>query len=315
MTFALLTLVLSAAPRLVAPGAVAQTTRERVHVFVEAEGAFRLTVNGGEASCTSDARFGLDGGARLAHCLVALKTGRNVVTATAPGVDAEAESEAVIARYLTTGPLPPGVDAMGFGAGTLHRPDVEATCRGCHVMEPPLPDAGVTPASMCGSCHAEVTQRKVMHGPVLQGACLACHDEQSAPTRYAVRWPIQDTCFSCHLDVKATMATKAVRHGPAAAGRCTTCHDPHGSDEPFWLKQRAYDLCTSCHLEKRGERHVVVGFAYGDSHPLQQRPHPLKERTEFACPACHNPHAAKARFLWQFDVTTRESLCRTCHQK
>ena len=53
MTFALLTLVLSAAPRLVAPGAVAQTTRERVHVFVEAEGAFRLTVNGGEASCTS----------------------------------------------------------------------------------------------------------------------------------------------------------------------------------------------------------------------------------------------------------------------
>jgi len=58
-----------------------------------------------------------------------------------------------------------------------------------------------------------------------------------------------------------------------------------------------------------------VGFVYGDSHPLQNRPHPLKPNTEFACPACHNPHAAQARFLWQFDATRRETLCRTCHQK
>jgi predicted CXXCH cytochrome family protein len=220
----------------------------------------------------------------------------------------------VLFRSVTTGPLPlaEGFEVAGFGPSPLHRPEVEATCRQCHALD--VPDAGPA-APLCASCHAEVLARRVMHGPVQQGACLACHQASSAPARFAVRWPIQDTCFSCHVDVKAAMTTKAFRHGPAAAGRCTTCHDPHGSEQPFWLKKHAYDLCTNCHSEKRGERHVVVGFVYGDSHPLRGRPHPLKERTEFSCPACHNPHAAQARFLWQFDVTSRESLCRTCHQK
>lgn len=313
MTPALLTVALSAAPRLWAPGPVGQTTRERLHVFVEVDSPVTFTLGDAGVRCENGARFLLDGGATLAHCSVALAPGVNTFTAASGPADGGERVTATLSRYVTTGPLPPELDRAGFGPGAVHRPEVEAACARCHRLEPP--DAGAAASSFCATCHAEIMQRPVMHGPVQQGACLACHDAASTPARYAVRWPIQETCFGCHVDVKATMDRKAVRHGPAAAGRCTTCHDPHGTDQPYWLKLRAYDLCTNCHTEKRGERHVVVGFVYGDSHPLQGRPHPLKERTEFACPSCHNPHAAQARFLWQFDVTTRDSLCRTCHQK
>ncbi|MBL8923048.1 MAG: hypothetical protein JNJ54_29635 [Myxococcaceae bacterium] len=265
------------------------------------------------AVASEPARVGpVDGGAWLAHCSVSLSPGANTFTAAVGPADGGARVTAVLTRYLTTGTIPVELDRAGFGPGTVHRPEIEALCAQCHRME--RPDGG-SDGAFCSSCHAEIMQRPIMHGPVQQGACLPCHDPASAPSRYQVRWPIQETCFSCHVDIKALMERKAVRHGPAAAGRCTTCHDPHGTDQQYWLKLRPYDLCTNCHTEKRGERHVVVGFVYGDSHPLQGRPHPFKERTEFGCPSCHNPHAAQARFLWQFDVTTRDSLCRTCHQK
>lgn len=311
MTFALLAVVLAAGPRLVAPGAAAQSTRERLRVFVELEDPSRTNFLGADAGCVADARFTLDGGLRLAHCTLSLRPGTNGFVVSERG-DAGDPLRASFIRYVTYGTAPVGVERQGYGPGVVHRPEVEAVCAGCHRME--VPDGG-RPVELCASCHREILERPVMHGPVQQGACLACHDAASTPGRYAVKWPIQNTCFNCHVDIKALMETKAVRHGPAAAGRCTTCHDPHGTENPFWLKLAPYDLCTNCHTEKRGERHVVVGFVYGDSHPLRGRPHPFKERTEFGCPSCHNPHAAQSRFLWQFDVTNRESLCRTCHQK
>lgn len=320
MTGALLALTL-AAPRFVAPGPDALTTQPTLHVFVEARGQVALTVNGQPAPCRQDGAgqpgFGLKGGLRLAHCRAALRAGRNSLVAT-EGQDAKDKAEQAVTRYVTTGPLPDGVEVnAGFGPGALHRPETEALCRTCHRMAgDAAADAGTLgPDRLCADCHQALTARKSTHGPAGQVACLACHDAASAPARFAVRWPIEETCFGCHADLRATMDSKAFRHGPAAAGRCTTCHDPHGSDEPYWLKKHAFELCTTCHDEKRDERHVVVGFVYGDSHPLKGRAHPLKPGAEFACPACHNPHAAQARFLWQFDVTQREKLCRTCHLK
>lgn len=328
MTGALLAFVLTASPSLVAPGPVAQTTRERLHVFVEGAPGTPVSLDGQSVACASGPRFVMDGGAFMLHCGLTLSPGVHVVSTRED--DGGVRPLSTLRRWLTTGVVPVGVEVPPsrvtrgdagcpsegcgepFGPGTVHRPEVEQVCRQCHRLDERF-DGGA-PVEQCRACHAEVSERKVMHGPVQQGACLACHDEHSTPSRFEVKWPIQETCFGCHVDVKATMQTKAFRHGPAAAGRCTTCHDPHGSDQPAWLKLHAFDLCTNCHTEKR-ERHVVVGFVYGDTHPLRGRPHPLKERTEFACPSCHNPHAAQSRFLWQFDVTHRETLCRTCHQK
>lgn len=318
MTAALLAMAL-ATPRFVAPGPDALTTQATLHVFVAAKGAVTLEVNGQPAACAQGETakkpgYRLKDGTRLAHCTATLAPGANTLRAT----EGKETAQQQVTRYVTTGPLPDGVEVnAGFGPGALHRPEVEAVCRGCHRMAgDEAADAGTLgPDRLCEDCHGALTRRKNQHGPAGQVACLACHDAVSAPARFAVRWPIQETCFRCHADLRVTMDEKAFRHGPAAAGRCTTCHDPHGSDEPYWLKKHAFELCTTCHDEKRNERHVVVGFVYGDSHPLKGRPHPLKPGAEFACPACHNPHAAQARFLWQFDVTQREKLCRTCHSK
>jgi len=297
-----------AAPAILAPGPGAQTVREAVRVVAEAGPGVTVAVNGGAARpcATGGARQG------TAHCLATLEVGPNRVVVR----DGGGESELTVLRYLTTGKLV-GADLAGFGPGGVHRPEVEARCATCHAMDlvRGLAREARLPEEACGPCHAEVTSRRLQHGPVGGRVCLMCHDPASAPQRYAVAWPIQETCFRCHVDIQSAMLRKAWRHGPAAAGRCTTCHDPHGSENLFWLKKPIFDLCTNCHTEKASGRHVVLGFVYGDGHPLRGRPHPVKPGVELACSSCHNPHAAQVRYLWQFDATVREELCRTCHPK
>ncbi len=304
----LLAAAVLAAPTILAPGPGAQTVRDTIRVV--AEGGAEVSVTAGTGAPTRCAT----GGKResIAHCRVALERGANKVVVK----DATGEAEVVVVRYETTGTLV-GADTAGFGEGTAHRPEVEARCARCHAMDEVKGLGGDArlPESACGPCHGDVQKRVRQHGPVGQGACLLCHDPTSTPQRYAVAWPVQETCFRCHFDIKGQMERKAWRHGPAAAGRCTTCHDPHGSDNVFWLKKPIFDLCTNCHTEKAKGRHVVLGFVYGDGHPLKGRPHPIKPGVELACSSCHNPHAAQVRYLWQFDVTVREELCRTCHPK
>jgi predicted CXXCH cytochrome family protein len=309
VTAAALALALAAgAPIVLAPGPGAQTVRDAIRVVARA-GTDAVISAGGRAPVRCET-----GGKRedVAHCRVALEPGENKVVVKG----ASGEAELVVVRYVTTGPLV-GADTAGFGEGTVHRAEVEAACARCHDMDGAkgLEKDAQVPERACDGCHGDVTRRERQHGPVGQRRCLLCHDRDSAPQRYAVSWPIQETCFRCHTDIQGQMLRKAWRHGPAAAGRCTTCHDPHGSENVFWLKKPIFDLCTNCHTEKAKGRHVVLGFVYGDGHPLRGRPHPLKLGVELACSSCHNPHAAQVRYLWQFDATVREDLCRTCHPK
>jgi predicted CXXCH cytochrome family protein len=299
---------LAGTPVVLAPGPRAQTVRDEVRVVAEVGSAATVTV--GRA-----APLRCEGGGkreRIAHCRVPLEPGANRVVVK----DASGEAVLEVVRYVTTGTLV-GADTAGWGEGTVHRAEVEARCARCHDMDGArgLARDVQVPERACDGCHGDVTRREKQHGPVGQRRCLMCHDPASTPQRYAVAWPMQETCFRCHFDIKGQMERKAWRHGPAAAGRCTTCHDPHGSANVFWLKKPIFDLCTNCHTEKAKGRHVVLGFVYGDGHPLKGRPHPLKPGVELACSSCHNPHAAQYRYLWQFDATVREDLCRTCHPK
>jgi predicted CXXCH cytochrome family protein len=296
------------APTVLAPGPRAQSVRDAVRVVAEAGPDATVTV-GKRAPVRCETGGKREG---IAHCRVTLDPGENRLVVK----DGSGEAELVVVRYVTTGTLV-GADTAGFGEGTVHRAEVEARCARCHEMDAVkgLERDAQVPEAACDGCHGDVTRRAKQHGPVGQRRCLMCHDGASAPQRYAVAWPMQETCFRCHFDIKGQMERKAWRHGPAAAGRCTTCHDPHGSDNVFWLKKPIFDLCTNCHDEKAKGRHVVLGFVYGDGHPLKGRPHPIKPGVELACSSCHNPHAAQVRYLWQYDVTVREELCRTCHPK
>ncbi len=305
MTARLLLAAALAAPRLVAPGPAATVAEGTVRLYAEVQPgrALTVTVDGKPAGACR-------GEKQLAHCEVALPPGTHAVAVS----DGTGAAQWRLTRADERARLP--LDAeLGYQT-SFHRPDAEKACAGCHAMA--QGDGQPKDTSMlggaCVGCHAALLRYKVQHGPVGQGMCLECHDPAGAP-RYAVKWPAQETCFRCHADVQGAMEKKRYRHGPAAQGRCTTCHDPHGSDNPFWLRRAPFDVCTNCHTEKRDERHVVVGFVYGDSHPKKGRVHPRKPRAEFACPGCHNPHTGQSRFVWQFDSTSREVLCRTCHRK
>ena len=302
-----------AAPRVLAPGPEAQSTKDQTRLIAEVAGVPRLSVNGKPAgSCKKT-----EGQGKVAHCVVPLEPGPNKVALA----DDTGTAEVTIIRYVTFGPQIPGVDTMGFGKGTVHRPEVEKECAACHKMDDAVGRARDERLhdTECLKCHTALVNQKNQHGPVGQAVCLMCHDPaakegSTTAQKYDVKWPIQETCFNCHQDIEGQMMRKAWRHGPTAAGRCTTCHDPHGSENVFWLKKPVWNLCTNCHDEKAIDRHVVVGFVYGDSHPTRNRKHPLKNQ-DFYCSSCHNPHAAQVRYLWQFDATSREELCQKCHAK
>jgi predicted CXXCH cytochrome family protein len=303
------------APKIFTPGAVAQSTKDQIRLVAEVAGMPRLSVNGKP----SDTCKKLVGQGPMAHCVVPLEHGPNKVALADDG----GTTEITVTRYITFLQQLPGVDTMGWGVGTTHRPEVEEVCARCHKMDDAAGRARDERLhdTECLKCHGTLVNQKYQHGPVGQAACLMCHDPESKPKegteiaqKYQVKWPIQETCFHCHKDIEGQMMRKAWRHGPAAAGRCTTCHDPHGSENVFWLKKPVWNLCTNCHDEKAKDRHVVVGFVYGDSHPTRNRKHPLKNQ-DFYCSSCHNPHAAQVRYLWQFDATSREELCQKCHAK
>jgi predicted CXXCH cytochrome family protein len=123
-----------------------------------------------------------------------------------------------------------------------------------------------------------------------------------------------ELCFSCHEDRKEEWEGKKFSHGPTAAGECLECHNPHASDNVFWLKKPIWDLCITCHEDKATGRHVIVGFS-SNTHPMKDRPDPIREGRDLSCSSCHNPHASDSPKLFNFEVSSSFSLCGVCHKK
>lgn len=196
----------------------------------------------------------------------------------------------------------------------FHLKDQERQCSVCHRMEPKKEDFAPPPkGSTCYPCHYQITSSKEVHGPASIWACLLCHVKDSSPTRYSTPKPVRDVCYRCHQDQKEVFFKSKFQHGPTSTGMCTICHNPHGTDNPFWLKKPPWFLCTTCHSEKASERHVIAWGPSGQSHPTRSKPDPTRPQMEFACNSCHNPHAADAPFLWNFNAVTRGQLCTNCH--
>ncbi len=204
-----------------------------------------------------------------------------------------------------------------FSRQSFHRTGGEPACVGCHQLEPRPEDEG--PASpeqsTCYPCHARLTKTKEVHGPAALWACTRCHNPSSAPVRYATPDPIMILCFSCHGEQKERFYGSPYQHGPTATGQCTICHNPHGTDNLYFLKKAAWDLCTTCHFEKASGRHVISWGPNGQGHPTRGKPDPTRVNRELSCASCHNPHAASAPKLWNFNAVRWLDLCRNCHKR
>lgn len=180
----------------------------------------------------------------------------------------------------------------------FHTDRNEAGCVDCHTMRPKVEEAvGTDPSTNpCLSCHREMGERKVVHGPIAIGGCSSCHDFQGKEHRYDRPAEGAELCFGCH-DEERKAFTRSHRHEPAADGSCTACHDPHGSSEKFVLRRYVADLCFGCHNDAES-----AASAVSVHEPFRNG----------RCDQCHLPHGSDRPDAFLKVEPAR--FCQSCHE-
>lgn len=183
---------------------------------------------------------------------------------------------------------------------------------GHQIFAPPMiPGAEFVGMDECEACHDDITrdfktadharlQAKGPNAPDL--GCEGCHGPGSLhvesggePGTIINPDKSPDTCFQCHLNVKAQF-NLPYSH-PVLSGKmtCSDCHDPHkGSIMKGGGTQLAgrNATCYQCHSQQQGP------FVFEH------------EATREGCSSCHNPHGSpNQKMLTERNAT----LCLKCH--
>ena len=75
-------------------------------------------------------------------------------------------------------------------------------------------------------------------------------------------------------------------------------------------------VCQNCHPDKTNGKHILVGYGFGDNHPIMGRLDPSRSGQELGCTSCHNPHSSGKKFLFVNDrPNSPDNLCFLCHTK
>jgi len=191
------------------------------------------------------------------------------------------------------------------GLKNLHAPVKDGDCLSCHkrsAKDHPLKggksfELTARGAELCSQCHEPFGKKKVVHPPVKDGDCLACHKPHGASGRFLLDAgsDLTKLCLGCH---DPEPFKQKFLHGPVAVGACTQCHDPHESNEKHLSRIQAKEKCLKCHADfAKGMNEAKVVHA-----PVQLN----------QCYSCHDPHgAANANLLRK----TMPTLCTDCHKK
>jgi predicted CXXCH cytochrome family protein len=179
----------------------------------------------------------------------------------------------------------------------VHAP-LEDGCAGCHEsitekhpktdqtdfkLTEKMPD-------LCYQCHEMDIVNMVVHNPVAEGKCTACHNPHSSDSEKLLVSEGSEMCFKCH----ETHPEENFIHGPVAGGMCAACHDPHTSTHKKLLIRDGQEVCLFCHTAKKEiqtKASVHQPFLEG-------------------CMDCHTPHNSEAKYLLSTDVP---QLCYQCH--
>ncbi len=158
------------------------------------------------------------------------------------------------------------------------------------------------PGGDCASCHADAwPKKKVVHPPVQQGLCNACHRSSSATAHvFELAAPEGSAmCLQCHN----ARSSKKVLHPPVVEGLCLNCHDPHASDNVARLRLPVFETCTGCH-PTQGRQDRTALTRHGALDPA---------RNERVCVACHEPHQSDhERRLVDWPPS---AVCLRCHDR
>ncbi|UCE59648.1 MAG: hypothetical protein JSU63_19665 [Phycisphaerales bacterium] len=152
------------------------------------------------------------------------------------------------------------------------------------------PPVGYEGGCTDAGCHDKRHKRPVVHDPVGEQTCDACH-ELTNEEKHEFKFPLSGAalCFDCHEEHEGE-----VMHSPAEDGECTSCHDPHASQTKALLKEETIAaVCIDCHDDMREDLDFLHGpCAVG------------------ACTMCHNPHGTDHAMLLP---TEGPGVCTRCH--
>ena len=208
-----------------------------------------------------------------------------------------------------------------------HEPYLAGECTTCHEPHESnfsrLLRGGEGPAH-CYMCHVEteqaITNASHVHEPTAD--CISCHSPHASDYLHSLHRPADETCFSCHEDLKEQVVTATTPHAAVFTGeRCANCHDAHAADRPMLLRNRQDTLCLQCH-----DRPIktVTGWTIPDMAPiLRDRKYLHGPIRAGNCDACHAVHGAthsrllRAHFTEAFYETSFDlgsyALCFSCH--
>lgn len=157
---------------------------------------------------------------------------------------------------------------------------------------PAKPTADYSGTCSAKDCHGSLVAHKVVHPPVAEAICDACHEQaDTGKHRFTLTEEGNDLCFECHDEFEGKVV-----HSPVADGSCTDCHDPHATDTAkLILAPSEAELCTDCHDELLED----LDFLHG----------PVAAST---CTVCHNPHASDIAKLL---IAEDGDLCVACHEQ
>ncbi len=149
-------------------------------------------------------------------------------------------------------------------------------------------------ANVCFQCHQQsLFQGKVVHKPVADGQCSACHNPHVARFKGLLRLAEGPLCYSCHPK-QAVSFKQGFIHEPVRRGNCTACHDPHASSVKDLVHKDLARDCLKCHTKLPAKfKYTHEPYAKGQ------------------CLACHSPHHAANPLLLKASADT---LCRSCHK-
>lgn len=160
----------------------------------------------------------------------------------------------------------------------------------------------------CLSCHAgdfgKMQIRRSSHSTG-EVSCISCHSiHGSSEISPLLAGEERDTCYGCHLEVRAQFDLPFKHRVNEGAVLCSDCHNPHGAPTATWSRAHAPRMvrqafgndiaCTGCHTDKRGP--------FVHEHP------PVRVE---GCQSCHSSHGSvNPRLLARPAAFT---MCLECH--
>ncbi|MFC1855180.1 cytochrome c3 family protein [Thermodesulfobacteriota bacterium] len=223
---------------------------------------------------------------------------------------------------------------LGEPMFSIHQPINAGDCLSCHYphgskIEKLLHNPG---EELCFKCHenflrnkesmpqakgglaakAKAPMYKVIHKPILEEGCLACHSPHSSMSKKLLVSKKDGVfiCFGCHenfvLDDEG-IRKKSV-HKPVLEGKCSSCHETHANDNPkLLLEVEQVKLCQGCHNISKHHRIDKGSLERMVTIPKEFI---MNKQKQIICTNCHNPHASNVERLF---VDKKKVLCLKCH--